>query len=327
MGLSPENRSLLFALAAVLAIAFAFVSSNVAANHHPKPHDLPVGVVGTPPEVGAVTAGLERRAPGAFKITAYGSPAAAQTGILHRKVYGAFDPAPRPLLLVASAASPAAELVLRQTFETATRAQGQTLVTRDLVPLPSSDSSGATSFSAILSLIISAVLGSSLIYVTTQHRSLAVRLTSVFALGIGAGLVAALATNVVVGAFPGHFLGVWSVAALFVLAMALPIAVFQTLFGIRGTAFGLIVFVVIGSPSSGGGTAPELLPGFWRAVSQLLPPGAGTTSMRDVVYFHWHGATRELFVLAAYAALGAAATAIVFKLRARPKPAVAPAGD
>ena len=46
--------------------------------------------------------------------------------------------------------------------------------------------------------------------------------------------------------------------------------------------------------------------------------------MRDVVYFHWHGATLELLVLAAYAVIGAAATTIVFKLRAPPKPAIPP---
>jgi hypothetical protein len=321
--LSPENRKLLIALAGVLALVFAFVASNVAANHHPKPHDLPVGIVGPPGVTDAVAAQLERSAPGAFEIHAYSPPAAARMAILHRKVYGAFEPRPRPVLLVASAASPAAELVLRRTFEAAARAQGHTLVVHDLAPLPASDSSGATSFSAVLSLVIAGILGSSIIYMVTQHRPLAVRLAAVVALGTGAGLVAALATSVVVGAFPRHFLGVWGVATLFVLAVALPIAAFQVLLGLPGTGVGLIVFLVIGSPSSGGGSAPELLPGFWRIVSQLLPPGTGTTAMRDVVYFHGHGATRALLVLALYAILGAAGAIAAYNLRARDEPSTA----
>jgi hypothetical protein len=91
-------------------------------------------------------------------------------------------------------------------------------------------------------------------------------------LGIAAGLVAALVTNVVVGAFPGHFLAVWGVATLFYLALGLPIAAFQVLVGAGGVAIGAVMFLVIGNPASGGSSAPELLPGFWRALSQLLPP-------------------------------------------------------
>ena len=313
--LSPDNRKILIGLMGVLALVFAFVSSNVAANHHPKPHDLPVAIVGSAQAADALARQLDRRVPGGFDVKPYGSEAAARTAILHRKVYGAFEPGPPPTLLVASAASRSAETVLEQTFEQVARAQGQTLVVRDLAPLPSSDSTGATSFSAVLSLIIAGVLGSSILYTVTHGRPLGVRLASLLALGVGAGLMATLATNVVVGAFSGHFLAVWGVASLFVLALAFPIAAFQVILGIAGTGVGLLVFLVIGNPASGGSTAPELLPGFWRAVSQVLPPGAATTSMRDVVYFHGHGAMNALLVLATYAILGAAATIILYRVR------------
>jgi hypothetical protein len=315
--LSPQNRNLLIGLVGVLALVFAFVGSNVAANHEPEPHDLPVGIVGSPQVADQVVGQLELSAPGAFKVRAYGSPAAARSAILHRDVYGAFQAGPRPSLLVASAASLAAESVLQRAFQAATRAQGETLAVRDVVALPRSDSGGATAFSALLSLTIAGTLGSSIMYMVTQHRPLAVHLAAVVALAIGSGLVAALSTNVVVGAFPDHFLGVWGMATLFVLAIGLPIAAFQQLFGLPGTAIPLIVFIVVGSPSSGGGTAPELLPGFWRAVSQLLPPGAGTTAMRDVVYFSGHGAASALLVLGIYAILGVIGAIAVHSLRAR----------
>ena len=137
------------------------------------------------------------------------------------------------------------------------------------------------------------------------------------ALGVGAGLITALVTNVLVGAFPDHFFQVWGVATLFVLAIGLPIAAFQVIFGIAGTAIGAIMFLVIGNPASGGSSAPELLPGFWRTLSQILPPGAAVTSMRDVVYFNGHGSSHALIVLAVYAVLGAAVAMIAYRLRAR----------
>ncbi len=96
--------------------------------------------------------------------------------------------------------------------------------------------------------------------------------------------------------------------------MVLPIAAFQVLLGLPGTAVGLVVFVV-GDPSAGGSTAPQLLPSPWRGISQGLPPGAAVSAMRDVVYFQGYGATRVLITLGAYAVLGAIAAVTVNRLR------------
>jgi hypothetical protein len=76
-------------LAAMLALVFVFEGSNVAANHEPKPHGLPLGVVGSRPAVAEITGRLSRRAPGTFTVFGYRLPAAARTAILHRSVYGA----------------------------------------------------------------------------------------------------------------------------------------------------------------------------------------------------------------------------------------------
>ena len=281
--LSPDDRKLLVGSLGVLLAVFALVSSNVAANHSPKPHGLPIGIVGTPAVAGVARAELARAAPGAFEVHAYRSLTSARTAVLHRSVYGAFQPAPAPVLLVASAASPPVAVLLRRAFSGAASRSGRALAVHDLVPLPSSDSSGATSFSVVLSLILAGLVGASLVYAFTMNRPEAVRVGVTVALGVGAGLVTALVTNVLIGAYPGHFFAVWGVATLFVFAIALPIAAFQAIFGIAGTGIGWILFLVIGNPASGGSSAPELLPGFWRTLSQILPPGAAVTSLRDVV--------------------------------------------
>jgi hypothetical protein len=321
---AAQDRRLLIALVGVLVVVFALVASNVAANHSPKPHHVPVGVIGTPPVVNAVASAIWQHAAGAYEIHAYASPAAAQTAILHRTIYGAFRPLPSPLLLIASAASPSVAGLLQQTVTAAALVRGKALVVRDLVPLPSSDSRGATAFSMILSLIITGVMGSAVIYLLGRHRPAPQRLAAMVALGIAAGLVAAFVTNVLIGAFPGHFLAVWGVSTLFYLALGLPIAAFQVLVGAGGIAIGAVMFLVIGNPASGGNSAPELLPGFWRALSQILPPGAATTAMRDVVYFHGHGIGQAILVLGIWAAGGAIVAVVVNVLRARARPVAAP---
>jgi hypothetical protein len=269
----------------------------------------------------AVRAELARAAPGAYAVHPYWSLASARNAVLHRSVYGAFQPAPSPVLLVATAASPPVAVLLQRTFARVAARSGRALTVEDLVPLPSSDSSGATSFSVVLSLILAGLAGTSLVYAFTRHRSEAARLMVTLAVGVGAGLVTALVTNILIGAYPGHFFAVWGVATLFVLAIGLPIAAFQVIFGIAGTAIGWILFLVIGNPASGGSSAPELLPGFWRTLSQILPPGAAVTSLRDVVYFNGHGSSHALIVLAVYAVLGFGVAMTADRLRARPRAA------
>jgi hypothetical protein len=315
--LSPDNRKLLIGWLGVLLAVFALVASNVAANHSPKPHGLPIGIVGPSAVVDVAGAQLARAVPSAFNVHAYRSLTSARTGVLHRSVYGAFQPVPTPVLLVATAASPPVAVLLRRTFSGVASRSGRALAVHDLVPLPSSDSSGATSFSVVLSLILAGLVGASLVYALTMNRAEAVRVVLAVALGVGSGLVTALVTNILIGAYPGHFFAVWGVATLFVFAIGLPIAAFQALFGIAGTAIGWILFLVIGNPASGGSSAPELLPGFWRTLSQLLPPGAGVTSLRDVVYFDGHGSAHALIVLALYTMLGGVVAMIARRLRTR----------
>jgi hypothetical protein len=319
--LPPDDRKLLVASLGVLLAVFALVSSNVAANHSPKPHGLPIGIVGTPAVAEAARVELARAAPGAFEVHAYPSLTAARAGVLHRSVYGAFQPVPSTILLVASAASPPVAALLQRTFASVASRSGRALAVQDLVPLPSSDSSGATIFSAVLSLIIAGLAGTTLVYTLTRHRPESLRVVATVALGVGAGLITALVSNVLVGAFPGHFFQVWGVATLFVLAIGLPIAACQVIFGIAGTVIGAVMFLVIGNPASGGSSAPELLPGFWRTLSQILPPGAAVTAMRDVVYFHGHGSSHAFIVLAVYTVLGAAVAMMVYRVRTRPRAA------
>ena len=58
--------------------------------------------------------------------------------------------------------------------------------------------------------------------------------------------------------------------------------------------------------SAGGAVTYEFEPGFYGAVSQLLPPGAALTAVRNVQYFDWAATLTPLLVLGAWAAGGLA---------------------
>jgi hypothetical protein len=99
--------------------------------------------------------------------------------------------------------------------------------------------------------------------------------------------------------------------------MALPTAAFHRLLGPAGVAVGAVLFLITGNPASGNATAPELLPGFWRWISQLMPPGAGGTGLRNVAYFDGNATIRPVLVLVSYAVVGAALVSAADAIRRR----------
>src|SRR4051812_28585470 len=87
-GRAGEAIKAIFApVAIVLSIGLIFVSVYLAAFHHPRPHDLPIGVVGPPPAVTQVETGLGAKVPGYFKVTGYADAGAARYDLTHRKIF------------------------------------------------------------------------------------------------------------------------------------------------------------------------------------------------------------------------------------------------
>jgi amino acid transporter len=80
------------------------------------------------------------------------------------------------------------------------------------------------------------------------NRPESLRVVATVALGVGAGLVTALVTNVLVGAFPDDFFQVGGWRRCSSSPSGLPIAALQVIFGIAGTVIGAILFLVIGNP-------------------------------------------------------------------------------
>ena len=68
-----------------------------------------------------------------------------------------------------------------------------------------------------------------------------------------------------------------------------------------------IVFVIFGAPASGGTVPAPYLPTLWRTIGPYLPAGAGTTVVRNTIYFDGNGIATSLLILAAYLVLGALA--------------------
>ncbi|MFD4778959.1 DUF3533 domain-containing protein, partial [Streptomyces sp. NPDC058427] len=91
----------------------------------------------------------------------------------------------------------------------------------------------------------------------------------------------------------------------------------QSLAGTVGLGLTILIFTILGNPSSGGVYPASLLPPFWRAIGQALPPGAGTTVVRNTVYFDGNATTGALWILGAWAFGGIAAAILSAAMRDR----------
>jgi hypothetical protein len=302
------NAKALAVVAVLLAAQGLLVLAFVLPGHDPRPHDVPVGVVGPTRAARAV----EARAPGALHVRAYPSQAAARAAIQDREVYAALVPGPRgqrPTLLVASAASPAVAQLLQASV-------GRDATARDLAPLDPDDPRGTTLNLLFLPLMVTCFAAVLLLGPLPRGRAALLGAHGLFA-AAGGLLVIALVAGAI-GALPGSYLALSGVVALIILAIALPTAGLVRLLGPAGVGVAAVLFLFIGNTGSGNATAPELLPGFWRAVGPLLPPGAGGSALRGAAYFDGAGLTTPLLVLGGWALLGALMILIPSRRRARP---------
>lgn len=109
------------------------------------------------------------------------------------------------------------------------------------------------------------------------------RLGAIVPYEIISGFGDAFIVDHVLGALTGHFLELGLLGALLVAASAVVTMAFQVMFGIIGIGIAVLVFVIPGNPSAGGAYQVELLPPFWRFLTNGLPTGAGTDTVRRIV--------------------------------------------
>lgn len=119
---------------------------------------------------------------------------------------------------------------------------------------------------------------------------------------------------------PGAFWELVGIGTLVVFASGAVGVALQSVAGTIGLGLTILIFTVLGNPSSGGVYPASLLPPFWAAIGQALPPGAGTTVVRNTVYFDGHATTGALWILGAWALGGVVVAVLAAALRARRRP-------
>ena len=301
---TPKAVALVLVPATVLMLAFAF--SYVGAFHDPTPHNVPVDVVGPP----AVAAQLDHLPGDPLDARQSPSRAEALSQIDDRKVYGAYD-ATTNRLYVASAANRATAIALEQTFNRVAAARRQPAVpVTDVKPLPPNDPNGTALFYAMTAWVFGGYIGATLIGLigtprSPSHKRGAARIGGLAAFSVLNGILSVILLRAIFDVFVGHVVGLCAIAALTIFASGAATAGIQAAAGPAGTGLVILVFVILGNAASGGPFARPLLPGLWRTIGGLLPPGASVDLARSALFFDGARIVGPILVLVGWALLGA----------------------
>ncbi|MFB7396763.1 DUF3533 domain-containing protein [Streptomyces sp. NPDC056191] len=332
MSLVDELKSAVTPRAALLvvgvfALQLLFITSYVGALHHPKPRDVPFGVV-APQQVSAQLVGQLDRLPGApLDPRAVAGDAAARNQILNREIDGALivDPAGRTdTLLVASGGGTVLSSALETILTRVEATQQRTVRTVDVAPASSEDFDGLSAFYLVVGWCVGGYICAAILAISAGSRP-ANRERAIIRLGVLAvysvlgGLGGAVIVGPVLGALPGSVAALWGLGTLVVFAVGAATLALQSVFGIVGIGLAILLIVVAGNPSAGGAFPLPMLPPFWNAIGPALPPGAGTWAARSIAYFKGNDMTGSMLVLSAWAVVGVVVTLVMSSLKRRPE--------
>ena len=297
----------------VLVIGSIFVSVYLAAFHEPKPHRLPVGIVGTAQQAQQLGTGLDARTAGGFAVTAYPDRAAAANAVEHRTVYAALVPATTgttgtgttgtDALLYASANGPSVTALLEADFGAVTQAGGHSLAAQDLAPASSGDTRGLSIFYSAFGLVLAGFLFGTTTYQMAPRLEFRWRMTSLATFSIVGGLAVAAIAGQVFGALPGPFLAVAGLTGLMAAAVGGTTMALVRLLGPAGASISSVLMLILGNATSGGVLPPAFLPALLRPLSEILPVGVGVRAVQGLAYFHGSGVAVGVGVLALWTAV------------------------
>ena len=299
------GRSLVAPAVGGLVVLLLLIGLIGTAIRDPKPHDIPVGLVGPAPVVQQLSENFAKAAPGAFLFTTYESEDAARAALDSRTVAGVLvlgQAAPR--LILAGAAGDAVTGVIAAVFTNAFQAQSLTLQVETVHPFNSGDAHGLVLFFLVVALMVSALVAQALLQSEAKGAGFAPRFIFALVYAGLAGIAGMAATSWITGDWNSAFWAASGLAALAVAAVGAVVAGSARLLGGPGLGLAALVVVLLGLVASGGPAGSEFLPDFYRSVAPWMIPGQLYSALRGALYFDGAGLGAPVLVVTGWLAAG-----------------------
>jgi hypothetical protein len=312
-----------------LLVALAFVLTYLTALHQPQPHHLPVGVIAPPEVMAQLQRSISAQAGEAVALRPIGEVTAARHQVERGQLVAAYLPGQGQdgRLLVAGAQGTVVTQTVTGIFTHAAAAQGQGggLQVEDVVPLSTEDPRGFSGFYVVFGVTLAGFIFGQTSHTYSRRLPLGRRLIQALGFAVLAGLAVALLAGPLLGVLPGPLLALAGILVLLGLATALVTMSLTALLGDPGIVVATLLLVILGNATSGGVVAASFLPGGFRQLSPVLPPGAATAALGRVDYFDAGAALGPVAVLVAWALGALLLLMLVTGNRRRARPVAVPA--
>jgi hypothetical protein len=270
----------------------------------PKPHDIPVGLVGPAQGAGQIQTAFASKAPGTFAFTVFDSESDARAAIDSRAIDGALILGQQPRLLVAGAAGDTSTGVMTAAFTNVFAAQGATIQVETVHPFAQGDAHGLILFFVVVAVVISTLVAQAVLYTLAGSAGGAFRIAVVTAFAALSAITAMGTASWIAGDFGGDFWTATAVLALASAAVGMVVTGLTRIMGRLGLALAVLVVVLLDLVSSGGPGGSQILPDFYRGLSPWMPAPQLFSALRGALYFDDAGLSMPLIVLSAWLLAG-----------------------
>lgn len=267
--------------------------------HAPSPHNMPIAIVGTSAQTEQFVGALVASNPDAVEVRIVDSAESARQLVIDREVSGAVYLADgSATVFTASAAGSSQASVVKAMLAPTVLAEGLTLQSEDLVPLPDTDAAGLGAMFLATALVMAGYLPFSMVLSNSPellHFRRAIPLLAGWA-----ALVAALVwtvTGPILGVVEGHSMAVLGIAWLGVFAIGSVQLLLTRFLGPMATIAAMLFLTVLGMPASNMSMSVYTMPSFFTFLHSILPTPAIGEALRAVLYFDGAGVWPHLLVL------------------------------
>lgn len=301
-----------------LIMVSMMITGYLGTMHAPAPHNMPIAVVAGGQQASVFAEALESGDPEAVDVRLVDSAASARQLVLDREVSGAVAIADDSAsIYTASSAGASQASVVKAMLAPAVLAQGLSVQSEDLAPLPPNDAAGLGAMFLATALVMAGYLPFSM---TLSNSPELLRFRRAVPLLAGwAALVAALVwtvTGPILGVVQGHTMAALGIAWLGVFAIGSVQLLLTRFLGPMAVLAAMLLLMVLGMPASNMSMSVYTMPGFFTHLHSFLPTPAIGEALRSVLYFDGDGAAPHLLVLAAGAVLALLLT-VLFDARKR----------
>ncbi|WP_207797152.1 ABC transporter permease [Arthrobacter glacialis] len=275
------------------------VTGYLGTMHAPSPNNMPIAVIGSSAQADQFVGALVASNPDAVNVRNVDSAASARQLVIDRDVSGAVYIADgSATVFTASAAGSSQASVVKAMLAPHVLAEGLTLQTEDLVPLPATDAAGLGAMFLATALVMAGYLPFSMVLSNSPEL---LRFRRAIPLLAGwAALVAALVwtvTGPILGVVQGHAMAVLGIAWLGVFAIGSVQLLLTRFLGPMATIAAMLFLTVLGMPASNMSMSVYTMPGFFTFLHSILPTPAIGEALRSALYFDGAGVWPHLLVL------------------------------